>query len=517
MSEIASKPYIEAGSSLAQPLAKKGAATEHDVMFAALFGGVVATQSDAEPLAAELSLAHTGADANTNPDENTDILMPMQAVAAILSGQPAKRQNSDINTADGEVGDALTNTHGAALVSDQLDQEQPVNPAMIGPMPLQQPNGKFSDPSQSSGVLGKMAFEDEAMALPQPNGKFSDPSQSSGVLGKMAFEDEAMALPRRAGQKAASASTQSPLSTGKAPIASEATDEMPGDQLDIANSQQGTTRRMPAGPQIAPSYAQQAKAAMLKPATGSDGATAEMSGDADMQFDSPDEFIRALAGQTVERSAGRRLADAASGDSTPTNAARLALAAGSAAGGQMSQQNNGQSGGQSGSFVAASAGMTNGSIMEMLDMAQDNWTEMLLQRVEKGLAGGKDKIDFHLNPRNLGRMRISLMVQNDRTNIHIQTETHAAAQALSEAEARLAQMMDASGVKFGSLTSQYNQNFAGQSFAGQNNGQNPGQKNDQNGQNGRANSAADGSLDGNDANNAEISVEPSENLINMQA
>ena len=488
MSEIASKPYTEAGSSLAQPLAKKGAATEHDVMFAALFGGVVAAQSDAEPLAAELNLAHTGADANTNPDENTDILMPMQAVAAILSGQPAKRQNSDINTADGEVGDALTNTHGAALVSDQLDQEQPVNPAMIGPMPLQQPNGKFSDPSQSSGVLGKMAFEDEAMALP-----------------------------RRAGQKAASASTQSPLSTGKAPIASEATDEMPGDQLDIANSQQGTTRRMPAGPQIAPSYAQQAKAAMLKPATGSDGATAEMSGDGDMQFDSPDEFIRALAGQTVERSAGRRLADAASGDSTPTNAARLALAAGSAAGGQMSQQNNGQSGGQSGSFVAASAGMTNGSIMEMLDMAQDNWTEMLLQRVEKGLAGGKDKIDFHLNPRNLGKMRISLVVLNDRTNIHIQTETHAAAQALSEAEARLAQMMDASGVKFGSLTSQYNQNFAGQSFAGQNNGQNPGQKNDQNGQNGRANSAADGSLDGNDANNAEISVEPSENLINMQA
>ena len=138
---------------------------------------------------------------------------------------------------------------------------------------------------------------------------------------------------------------------------------------------------------------------------------------------------------------------------------------------------------------------------------------MLLQRVEKGLAGGKDKIDFHLNPRNLGKMRISLMVQNDRTNIHIQTETHAAAQALSEAEARLAQMMDASGVKFGSLTSQYNQNFAGQNFAGQNNGQNTGQ----NGQNGRANSAADGSLDGNDANNAEISVEPSENLINMQA
>ena len=500
MSEIASKPNSGAGSSLAPPFAKKGAATEHDVMFAALFGGVVATQSDADPLAAELNPAH--ADADVNPDGNTDILMAMQAVAAMLSGQPAKRQNSDINAADGEARDALPDAHGTALVSDQIDQDQLANPAMIGPMPLQQPNGKFSHQSKSSGVLGKMAFEDEAPATPS-----------------------------RAAQTAASAPTQNPLpagktsldSAGKAPLGSDAADEMSGDQLDSPNSQQGATRRTPAGPQVAPSYAQQAKAAMLKSATGPDDAMAEMSGDGDMQFDSPDEFIRALAGQTAgqavwqaagraERSASRQLADAASNDTTPTNAARLALAAGSAAGGQMSQQNNGQSAGQSGSFVSASAGMTNGSMMEMLDMAQDNWTEMLLQRVEKGLAGGKDKIDFHLNPRNLGKMRISLMVQNDRTNIHIQTETHAAAQALSEAEARLAHMMDASGVKFGSLTSQYNQNFAGQ-----NNGQNNGQNDGQNGQNGQANSAADGSLDGNDANNAEISVEPSENLINMQA
>ena len=489
MSEIASKPNTGAGSSLAQPFAKKGAATDHDIMFAALFGGVVTTQNDADPLAAELGPAH--ADADADPDVNTDILMAMQAVAAMLSGQPAKRQNSDTNTADGEVGDVLPVAHDTVPILDQIDQDQLANPVMVGQMPLQPQNAKLSDSTRSTGALGKMALEDEAPATP-----------------------------RRAGQKGGSATTQTPLSAGRASLdsasgsslASETTDEMSGDQLDIANSQQGAMRRTPVGPQLGQSHAQQAKAAMLKPTAGPEHVMAEMSGDGDMQFDSPDEFIRALARQTVERSAGRQLADAASDGSTPTNAARLALAAGSAAGGQMPQQNNGQPGGQSfgqsGGFVAASAGMTNGSMMEMLDMAQDNWTEMLLQRVEKGLAGGKDKIDFHLNPRNLGKMRISLMVQNDRTNIHIQTETHVAAQALSEAEARLAQMMDASGVKFGSLTSQYNQNFAGQ-----NNGQNDGQ----NGQNGRANSAADGSPDGNDANNAEISVEPSENLINMQA
>ena len=513
MSEIASKPYTGAGSSLAQPFAKKGAATEHDVMFAALFGGVVTTQNDADPLAAELGPTH--ADADANPDGNTDILLAMQAVAAMLSGQPAKRQNSDTNAAGGEAGDVLPVAHDTAPILDQIDQDQLANPVMVGPMPLQPQNAKFSDSAKSTGVLGKMALEDEAPATPRRAGQTGGSATTQTQLSaSKASLDSASKASLHSASKASlnSASKASLDSASGASLASETTDEMSGDQLDIANSQQGATRRTPAGPQLGQSHAQQAKVAMLKPTAGPEHVMAEMSGDGDMQFDGPDEFIRAFAGRTVERSAGRQLADATPDGSTPTNAARLALAAGSAAGGQMSQQNNGQPGGQSfgqsGGFVAASAGMTNGSMMEMLDMAQDNWTEMLLQRVEKGLAGGKDKIDFHLNPRNLGKMRISLMVQNDRTNIQIQTETHAAAQALSEAEARLAQMMDASGVKFGSLTSQYNQNFAGQ-----NNGQNDGQ----NGQNGRANSAADGSPDGNDANNAEISFEPSENLINMQA
>ena len=152
--------------------------------------------------------------------------------------------------------------------------------------------------------------------------------------------------------------------------------------------------------------------------------------------------------------------------------------------------------------------MTNGGVLDILDMAQDNWTEMLLQRVERGLAGGKDKIDFHLNPRNLGKMRISLVVQNDRTNIHIQTETVASAQMLSDAEARLGQMMDASGLKFGNLTSQYNQNFNGKS-SGQSSGQ---------GDEGDASHAVVSSTeDDTDKSNAEISTERSNNLINLQA
>ena len=42
MSEIASKSNTGPSASLAQPFAKKGAGAEHDLLFAALFGGVVA-------------------------------------------------------------------------------------------------------------------------------------------------------------------------------------------------------------------------------------------------------------------------------------------------------------------------------------------------------------------------------------------------------------------------------------------------------------------------------------------
>ena len=47
------------------------------------------------------------------------------------------------------------------------------------------------------------------------------------------------------------------------------------------------------------------------------------------------------------------------------------------------------------------------ALVEMLDMAQDNWVEMLLNRVQNSLAGGKEKLEFLLNPRNLGKMKVT--------------------------------------------------------------------------------------------------------------
>ena len=54
-----------------------------------------------------------------------------------------------------------------------------------------------------------------------------------------------------------------------------------------------------------------------------------------------------------------------------------------------------------------------------------------------------------MNPRNLGRLKVSLSVTQDQTNVVLRTETGAAAQMLSEAEGRLVQMLGEAGLKLG--------------------------------------------------------------------
>jgi flagellar hook-length control protein FliK len=190
-------------------------------------------------------------------------------------------------------------------------------------------------------------------------------------------------------------------------------------------------------------------------------------------------------------------ADSASG----ANGQSLNNQTGGQAGGQTGGQTGGQSGGQAG--VASGGGLLNNlNMLQTLDMAKNNWTEMLLQRVQKGLAGGKDQLDFQLNPRNLGKMQISLVIQNDRTNIQIQTETSAAASMLSESEARLAQMLEVSGLRLGNLNSGQSHGFGGNKSGGHANQQN------------QAENSGKADDDGNSVN---VITERSENLINIQA
>jgi flagellar hook-length control protein FliK len=172
-------------------------------------------------------------------------------------------------------------------------------------------------------------------------------------------------------------------------------------------------------------------------------------------------------------------------------------------GGQSGSQNGGQSG-----SIAGGGLLNNLNMLQTLDMAKNNWSEMLLQRVQRGLAGGKDQLEFQLNPRNLGKMRISLVMKNNRANVLIKTETSVAASMLNDAEGRLAQMLEASGIRLGSLNSGQSQGFGGNASDGQANQQNTAET---------PRRAIAGKAGDDGPANAEMTTERSENLINIQA
>ena len=191
--------------------------------------------------------------------------------------------------------------------------------------------------------------------------------------------------------------------------------------------------------------------------------------------------------------------------SQPTKAVSAVLesTSGFASQSQSGAHTGGQSGGQAGP-AATSGLMQNLNMLQTLDMARSNWNEMLVQRVQKGLAGGRDQLDFQLSPRKLGKMRISLVLQNDRTNIKVQTETSAAALMLSESEGRLAQMLEASGLRLGNFNSGLSQGFDGKGSDGH-------------GDQKSLVRAGNGKTDDDGNVSAETIIEQSENLINIQA
>jgi len=121
----------------------------------------------------------------------------------------------------------------------------------------------------------------------------------------------------------------------------------------------------------------------------------------------------------------------------------------STSGGQSSQH-----GPQSQAQQTLAGSSMSDTIADMLDMMEDNWAETLVKRIERALGQKAEGIDFELNPRNLGRLRVNLNLVNDQTHIHMKAETASAAQMIGDAESRLAQMFEQSGMKLAQFSSQ---------------------------------------------------------------
>ena len=98
-----------------------------------------------------------------------------------------------------------------------------------------------------------------------------------------------------------------------------------------------------------------------------------------------------------------------------------------------------------------------GNSIEYLNMLDRNWSTSLLNKIEKGVKNGDETLEISLKPRNLGSLKISLSLSNDSAKINIVTENSSAALLLSEAESKLSQMLENTGLKLSNLSTSLDQ------------------------------------------------------------
>ena len=91
------------------------------------------------------------------------------------------------------------------------------------------------------------------------------------------------------------------------------------------------------------------------------------------------------------------------------------------------QTNSAQTGGQQSGTGSAFSGTAPTDLAEQwldtLDMQDEKWTDELVRRIDRELRTGGKGLELEMNPRNLGRLRVSLSVTQDQTNVVLRTET----------------------------------------------------------------------------------------------
>ena len=505
------------GAGASSSVAAKTETSGDDLLFAALFGGATDGMSaeddrnDTAVLAGIFAVQATEQDDPENPPQEASLAMIAASQAARGFDQRQAGEAKDVGLANSDVASADENSDALA----DMIAAVPLGPH-IDPVNGDTAKGAIADSLQNpKSIRANMAFEDGKLSG-QATGNM--PKISLGPMQGLRQRSMAQTVPMTPPNSSAKFAGD-PAATGQAAPTETFIGPMPAASADAKIAANIANLRA-----IHAANLEQRNAEINTKIYGDDAVDFRSKSDKlittaaslkqALMPDSPmlmvDKMLaRATVGLDMARpnQASPILADSVSS----ANGQSLNNQAVGQTGGQAGGQTGGQAGGQSGGQAGAASGgglLNNLNMLQTIDMAKNNWTEMLLQRVQKGLAGGKDQLDFQLNPRNLGKMQISLVIQNDRTNIQIQTETSAAASMLSDSEARLAQMLEASGLRLGSLNSGQSHGFGGNMLGGHANQQNQAENSGK----AIADKADD---DGNKS--ADVVTERSENLINIQA
>ena len=75
----------------------------------------------------------------------------------------------------------------------------------------------------------------------------------------------------------------------------------------------------------------------------------------------------------------------------------------------------------------------------------------MVRRLQTNLQNGTGAVRIILEPRNLGRLQVTMGLRDGRASIRIATDTKQAASLLSDSRAQLAQMFEQSGLRLANM------------------------------------------------------------------
>ena len=96
-------------------------------------------------------------------------------------------------------------------------------------------------------------------------------------------------------------------------------------------------------------------------------------------------------------------------------------------------------------------------LLHTLNMLSKSWGNNLIEKIEKSIGDGIEQLEILLTPKSLGRLNVTINIHDNIAKINIIAESANAAALLGDAEAKLSQMMEVSGLKLASLQTQTNQ------------------------------------------------------------
>ena len=114
-------------------------------------------------------------------------------------------------------------------------------------------------------------------------------------------------------------------------------------------------------------------------------------------------------------------------------------------------------------------------LLDSLDLSQKGWTTKLVSRIENALENGGEEIEFNLKPKNLGRLKVSISLNNGTGHVKIITENSFVTNALTQNENHLQKLFNDQGINL-----EFSANEDTQYFGSKNSFNKNSNKNDQN-------------------------------------